>query len=326
MKFLRLILLAAVVFSGWSLPVHAAVKHVVLVSIDGLRASAITRYQKNRMGSFHRLISEGAFTLNARTDADYTITIPNHTSMLTGRPAAGNAGHGVLINDVVDQNVHELKGTHIDSVFDVVRRHGLTSAMAASKLKFDIFSRSFPIDRVFISDKKDNLTVDFALARLVSGAQIPAFLFIHLSGPDAAGHEYGWNMKSSSKYMQEVFQMDDYLKLIMQTVERLNKAGESTVLIVTADHGGFDNNHGDNNDRRNYRIPFMVWGDGVGREKDLYDLNADIRRNPRRSRKLYAAKHQPIRNGDAANLALHLLGLECVPGSTIGCDPALKVK
>ena len=32
-----------------------------------------------------RFIKEGSYTHNARTDADFTITLPNHTSMITGR-------------------------------------------------------------------------------------------------------------------------------------------------------------------------------------------------------------------------------------------------
>jgi hypothetical protein len=63
-------------------------------------------------------------------------------------------------------------------------------------------------------------------------------------------------------------------------------------------------------------VPFLTWGKGV-EAADLYALNPDYKK-PRRKRPGYAAARQPVRNGDVANLALDLLGLRAVPGSTIG--------
>jgi hypothetical protein len=72
-----------------------------------------------------------------------------------------------------------------------------------------------------------------------------------------------------------------------------------------------------------YRVPFLTWGAGVA-AADLYDLNPDYRA-PRRRRPGYAAERQPVRNGDVANLALDLLGLRAVPGSTIGTAQELDL-
>jgi hypothetical protein len=43
------------------------IKHVIGISIDGLNPRAIEELGKSRTPAFHRLMREGAFTLNART-------------------------------------------------------------------------------------------------------------------------------------------------------------------------------------------------------------------------------------------------------------------
>nr|MBX2819748.1 hypothetical protein [Rhodothermaceae bacterium] len=56
---------------------------------------------------------------------------------------------------------------------------------------------------------------------------------------------------------------------------------------------------------------------------DLYDLAAHSRTDPGEDQIPDGVDNQPIRNGDAANLALSLLGLDAVPGSTLGADVPL---
>lgn len=302
----------------------AKTEHVVLISFDGLRPDAVRKFEE-KLPNFSRLIKEGAYTFNARTDVDYTITLPNHACMLTGRSVAGTQGHGLIINTDTDKTLHELKGAHVESIFDVLQKHGLTSGMAASKSKFDIYAKSFPIGATHITEKKDQDTLQYALKQL-GAANLPAFMFIHFAGTDDAGHRYGWNLDEASPYMQTLFNLDGYLGWIMEAIDGLNLSGKSTVLIVTADHGGTGKNHGANRDRRNYTIPFMVWGAGISQGKDLYKINGGARRDPGHKQIPYAQSPQPIRNGDAANLALRLLGLECVEQSTIGCAPPLVVE
>ena len=85
-------------------------------------------------------------TFNARTDYTHTVTIPNHTCMLTGRPVLQPVGqpntthHGYTSNTspTPDATLHNSGNPNLDyvaSVFDVAHDHGLSTALFASKSK-----------------------------------------------------------------------------------------------------------------------------------------------------------------------------------------------
>ncbi len=96
---------------------------VVAISLDGLNPRAIVRLGRARLPNLYRLFDEGAGTLNARTQVEQTVTLPNHTSMVTGRRIdAGRGGHGVTWNwHRAGTTVHRAAGHDVSSVFRVVR-------------------------------------------------------------------------------------------------------------------------------------------------------------------------------------------------------------
>ena len=72
---------------------------VVAISIDGLNPKAITRLGRADTPALHRMMRQGASTLNARTEVELTVTLPNHAGMMTGRPVdSDDGGHGVTVN------------------------------------------------------------------------------------------------------------------------------------------------------------------------------------------------------------------------------------
>ena len=119
--------------------------------------------------------------------------------------------------------------------------------------------------------------------------------------------------------------VDGLLGSIFDLVDTNPTYASKTAIILTSDHGGSGTRHGDPEDRNNYTIPFYVWGPGVTGGSDLYLLNENSRKEPGTLRPDNSAAPQPIRNGDAANLALHLLGLPAVPGSSINANQDLNV-
>lgn len=286
---------------------------VLAVSIDGLNPGAIRRLGRDRAPTLHRLIDEGASTMNARTARELTITLPNHTGMLTGRRVdADRGGHGVTWNDDrrEPRTVHAAAGERVRSVFSVVHDRTRPTALFASKTKFTLFQRSWgsKIDRFKVRESNVRL-MRLVRADLVENDR--AFRFVHFSKPDVVGHDRGF---LSPAYLDAVADVDRLLGRLLAAIEKDPALERGLVLVVTADHGGKGDGHGDATRYADYRVPFLTWGAGVAAGADLYDLNPDYAR-PGTSRTTYATAPPPIRNGAVANLVTDLLGLGPVPGS-----------
>jgi hypothetical protein len=310
------------------------IDHVIAISIDGLNPRAIEELGKSRTPAFHRLMREGAFTLNARTVRERTSTTPNHTAMLTGRRVdAKHGGHGYTENFDNGSTIHKAAGHYVASVFDVVHDRGGSTAFFGAKFKFRLYKRTWNThgaqDRVGRNDgraKIDRFTIDRNNARLVSKftAELRRnprdFTFVHLSLPDRAGHASGF---MGPQYLDAVRRTDRLLGRILDTVAGRPDLRRHTLVILTADHGGRGAAHYRASKLQNFRIPFMVWGPGVAAGRNLYGLSPSFR-SPGGSRTSYHGK-QPIRNGDLANLATDALDLPPVPGSEFDSPRTLNI-
>jgi Type I phosphodiesterase / nucleotide pyrophosphatase len=300
------------------------IKHVIGISIDGLNPRAIEELGKSRTPAFHRLMREGAFTLNARTVREKTSTTPNHTAMLTGRRVdAKHGGHGYTENFDNGGTIHQAAGQYVASVFDVVHDNGGSTAFFGSKSKFRLYKRTWNThgapDRVGRNNgraKIDRFTIDRNNTRLTSKVTAELrrkprdFTFVHLSLPDRVGHASGFMGKH---YLDAVRHTDRLVGRILNTVADRPELRRHALVILTADHGGRGASHYNASKLQNFRIPFMALGPGVPAGRNLYSLNPTFR-SPGSSRTSYHGK-QPIRNGDLANLATDALDLPRVPGS-----------
>ena len=158
---------------------------MLVVSVDGLNPTALRRLGARRTPSFHRLMSEGAFTLNARSQVEQTTTLPNHTSMVTARRIdRAHSGHGVTWNtDRRGTTVQKAAGHEVGSIFSMLHKAGMNVALFAAKAKFSLFDRSWPgIDRVTIKDEKDGALTKAVRSDLILHHR--AFTFLHLGGVD----------------------------------------------------------------------------------------------------------------------------------------------
>jgi type I phosphodiesterase/nucleotide pyrophosphatase len=291
--------------------------------------------------NFKRFQDEGAWTNNARTDYTHTITLPNHTSMITGRPVSQPAGlpaqtqHGYTDNSDPAPTTTLHNFTTPDwykaSTFDVVHDAGFTTAMYASKNKFILYDQSYnAANGAPNANGSDKITTYYGpestaamQSQVLSGLAANHFkyTFVHYADTDDAGHGSGWG---SAAYNAAVTTIDGYLGQLFNLVQNDATLVGKTAIILSADHGGSGTGHSDATLAVDYTIPFFAWGAGVA-HGDIYSFNLDTRTNPGTSRPTYTAPGQPIRNGDGGNLALSLLGLGPIPGSLINAAQNLRV-
>lgn len=318
------------------------IQYVIHISVDGGGSSYIQNLvTAGSLPNFQRFQTQGAWTNNARNDYDYTVTLPNHTSMVTGRGVLGVSGNGHMwtsnTDPAVGQTIQSNKGSYVAGIYDVAHDNGLRTAMYATKTKFSLFDTSYnatngaldltgtdngrdKIDTYVYNSSSTSLLDSYTTA--MNGATPYNFSFVHFTDPDTAGHASGWG---STAYNNSLIAVDGYVGQIFNMVTGNATLNGHTAIVLTADHGGYLNDHSDPTLALDYTIPLYVWGPGVTAGADLYSLNPLSRTDPGTARITYSATGQPIRNGDSANLELMLLGLGAVPGSTINTAQDLAV-
>jgi len=315
------------------------VNQVVLVSMDGLNPQALEALGSTGAPAFHRMIDEGASTLNARTVFEKTNTLPDHTSMVTSRWVDLPGGTGVTFNEDNGSTVHVSAGEYVPSVFDVVHDSGGSTALFVGKAKFEFLDRSWDAangapDVTGADDGADKIdqflygtssTMTTQLIEALQTSTPTTFSMLHLRDPDSAGHTYGF---MSPEYLAAVQAADTQLGRLLDAIAADSYLAQSTVVVLTSDHGGMaaTQTHGNPTQPENYTIPFLVWGFEVAAGADLYALNLDDRTDPLVTRPSYDdLVPQPVRNAEAGNLATHLLGLPAIPTSRLGADQDLDV-
>jgi predicted AlkP superfamily pyrophosphatase or phosphodiesterase len=220
------------------LPLHAMstpVDYVIHISVDGLRADAVTALGIDNAPNYYRLRTEGAFTDNARTDVGETVTLPNHTTQLTGRGVHGDSGHNYTANVIPSPKttLHRNKGSYIKSVFDVVHDNGLSTCLYASKEKFVLYEQSYnesnsardtigedngcnKIDRYLFNEDMAVLVASYLKAMTSTPYN---YCMLHLRHPDIAGHGYHWDITPGSAYLESIMRIDDLLGNILAPID-----------------------------------------------------------------------------------------------------------
>lgn len=240
-----------------------AIEHVVIISVDGLRPDCALLAD---MPTLRSMLRDGAYTFWAKTTA-VSITLPSHTSMVTGVVPQKHAIHW---NEDLpfSEPVYPKKPT----VMEMAKQAGYTTAMVAGKSKFSALNKPGTLDYVFLpaalNAKVGNAIVADEAIKIIE-AHKPDLLFIHFPDVDSVGHAKGWG---SHPQRAAIEQTD---KELARVFAGLDRAGirNSTLVILTADHGGQGLTHGVD-DARSRHIPWVAVGPSVKKDYDLTQLAA----------------------------------------------------
>ncbi|MVT41965.1 sulfatase-like hydrolase/transferase [Chitinophaga oryziterrae] len=238
MKKIITLLLTAGSFSAMAQEIYPnGIEHVVVIGVDGMSPDGIRTASTPVM---HKMIADGSVKWNVRTVLPSSSS-PNWASMIMG---AGVEQHGIIDNDwgrgeySLPAIVRNEEGI-FPTIFGVIR-NSYPKAEIGAVYHWDGFGRLFEksavnYDKTFSTE--DSTTTDFVQ---YLQQKKPLFAFLHMDHVDGAGHEYG---HGSDEYYRAVAKADSLIGVVLAAIK---KAGmeKSTLVIVTADHGGTGYGHG----------------------------------------------------------------------------------
>jgi arylsulfatase A-like enzyme len=229
-------------------------RRALIISVDGLRPDLLLRANTPNM---HALFESGSFSFWART-TEVSITLPSHTSMVTG---VVPKKHGIHFND---DGPEEQVYPNVPTLFELAKKQGYTTSLVSGKSKFMALTRE--VDFVSVPPRKkgrnDKETAEAAVEIIKSNR--PDIMYLHLAGVDGKGHGIGWG---SPAQMKAIAEADEALGVVFNA---LREAGlfDQTLIILSADHGGAGRWHG-RDDARARHIPWIAVGPGIRKNHDL---------------------------------------------------------
>jgi len=239
-----------------SVPALNSDRHVIVISIDGLRPDAIQRFDAPTL---QRLVREGRFSLTAQT-IHPSVTLPSHASMMTG---VDPDQHGITWND---NRVATRGRVRVPTMLATAHQHGLRTAAVVSKGKFNHLLEPGSVDHFVVPEGDGSWSSDSTVEWVedVLIADRPNLLFVHLPEPDRYGHLFGW---MGYFYGWAVAESDGAVGEILASADEAFGRDGYTV-ILSADHGGHDRDHG-TDDPRSMTIPWIAWGRRVAPAGEL---------------------------------------------------------
>jgi predicted AlkP superfamily pyrophosphatase or phosphodiesterase len=214
----------------------APLTNVIIISIDALHPAALGA---EATPTIHKEMTDGTYTLDGYS-TNPPKTLISHTAMFTGLPPAES---GKLDNQWQPGEPTINRQT----IFDVAKHYNYQTGFFYSKQKLGFLVNN-AVD-VHRWSREDAIDLTEAFVRKPGRN----FVFLHVSGLDFAGPEYGW---LSAEYMEELSYIDEYLTPLI----RLMKQQKNYLIIITSDHGGHGKVHGSQHPD-DYKLPLITNSD-----------------------------------------------------------------
>lgn len=230
-----------------SAPIANGISHVVVISLDGGRPDAI---QMGNAPVMQNLAATGAVDWEAQTISP-SVTVPAHTSLLTGLSVEQ---HGVRHNE------YRAEKLELPTFLSIAAAQGIPTAMISASSWLDQLHFT---DEVFYHKSRtgDDEVLEFTLTRIEAGDRL---IFVHFHHLDSLGHGNGW---MSAHYLDGIIDIDRQIGHIVGALEAVG-VDDSSLIIITADHGGHNRFHGTNL-AADMTIPLIVNGPHIAPETIL---------------------------------------------------------
>ncbi len=298
---------AVIWLSRSSKPRQAAIRNVVLISIDTCRADHLSCYGHSlpTTPNIDAIAHEGV--MFTRAQSTNPITLPAHCSLLTGTDPTC---HGVHLN----QN-HGLADSHT-TLAEILHDHGYQTGafIGAFPLHsrfgldqgFDTYDEQFggQAGEFFFNERVAQQVVNGSISWLEQQRDKPFFLFIHTFDPHApyAPPEPFASRFREDQYAGEIAYTDFCIGQVIAKLKQLDLF-DSTLIIITADHGESRGEHDEATHlffiyQSTVRVPLIIKAPGCAAGRKVDDAVGLI---------------------DIVPTVLHLLGLS-VPPQVQGVD------
>ena len=200
------------------------IKRVVLIGVDGGGAF----FKDADTPNLDRIFKDGAVTYDCLTSKP-TISAECWGAMLHG---VTPEYHG-LTNGIAAARPYPVDSP-FPSVFRVIRENMPNAKLASivhwNQINHGIIENNLDVYKA--RDEKDSVVCDMVCDYLEKND--PTMLFVHFDECDGVGHRSGYGQK---QHLEQLHITDGYIQRIHEVIEKRGWV-DSTLFIVTADHGG----------------------------------------------------------------------------------------
>jgi arylsulfatase A-like enzyme len=279
-------LIGAVLTAGfivYNISRRPKIRNVVLISMDTTRSDHLSCYgvYKNVTPNIDALAQEGA--LFKHMYSPVPLTLPSHSSMLTGLHPPRHGVHDNLKYQLNDSNL---------TLAEILKEKGFATGAVISAF---ILDSRFGLDQGFddyddefeetldshISQRRGSESTEHAISWIDKNKDNPFFLFLHYYDPHMP-YDPPEPFKSMiiHPYFAEIAYTDH---CIGQVIDRLKSLGlyESTLIVVTADHGEMfgeheEQTHGYYIYNGNIKVPLIIKTPGFNKAKIIEDFAGTV--------------------------------------------------
>lgn len=218
-------------------------EHIVFIGMDGW-GGAYTL--KADMPAVKRMITGGASSMDMRSVMP-SISWPNWSTLFSGTaPEHRNGETGNDVSEFMDY----------PTVFTLLKNSRQRNCFFFEWNTLDYICREEETQKIKI--KSDTESAQEIASYIIKNK--PVFTAVAFDEPDSTGHKNHWGSKA---YYEKLSELDNLIAIIEQAVK---DAGiyDSTVFVLSADHGGNYWGHGRNN-KKQRQIPIIFYGRGIKR-------------------------------------------------------------